>query len=302
VDNDSIAHAFERELLATGKQPGTIKIYMEAVRFFRDHSGDKPFTEVDRADVQDFMADQLENRKPATAHTRYRSLRRFFGWLETDMELIERSPMARMKPPRVPQRDEPVLTSEEIWRLLDVTSGKDAESRRDRAIISLLLDSGLRIGELAGLHLTDVDLRRYDQVTVIGKGRKERRVPFGRDTAKDLMRYDSLARPKFPDAHRYDEYWLGHRGPLTTGGVDQMLKRRGKEAGIPDLHAHRFRHSFAHLHLANGGGEGDLMRLAGWSTRSMLDRYASAPASQRARDAYRSPRDGLRNGGDRRRS
>jgi site-specific recombinase XerD len=292
LNNDAIVSAYRVELESLGRAKGTIKIYMESLTFLREWAGDRPLTELARADLTMYMAELLATRKPETARTRYKALSRFYTWLTDDMELIERSPMAKMKPPQVPQRDEPVLTPDEIHRLLGVTSGKDPDSRRDHAILSLLLDCGLRIGEVTGLQLGDVDLRTFE-VTVMGKGRKMRRVPFGRDTHKALMRYESLARPRYAD-NDLPHYWLGLRGPLTAGGIDQMLRRRGVEAGIPDLHAHRFRHTFASVFLAAGGAEGDLMRLAGWSTRSMLDKYASATASQRARDSYQSPLDGLR--------
>src|SRR5215217_5777757 len=72
--------------------------------------------------------------------------------------------------------------------------------------------------------------------------------------------------------------WIGLRGRLTAYGVVMMLRRRGRQAGLPGLHPPQFRHTSAHQWLAEGGGETDLMRLAGWKSRFMLQRYGASAA------------------------
>ena len=81
--------------------------------------------------------------------------------------------------------------------------------------------------------------------------------------------------------------WLGKRGRLSDTGVEQAVKRRGAQAGLPAIHPHQFRHTYAHQWLAAGGTEGDLVRLAGWKSRQMLSRCGASAADERARDAYK---------------
>jgi site-specific recombinase XerD len=283
----ALAPSFRRSLEAANKSPKTVKTYTEAVELFMAFlkSEGMPLgaDNVRREHVEAFIVDMLQRWKPATANNRYRGLQQFFRWLQEEGE-IKASPMINMRPPVVPEQSVPVLTDEQVKALLRTCEGKDFDSRRDAAIIRLFLDTGMRRAELSGLRLEDVDLDHHVAV-VMGKGRRPRGCAFGRKTALALDRYLRV-RAMHRDAE-LPALWLGHAGPMTDSGVSQAVEKRADLAGLEHLNVHKFRHSFAHAWLSNGGNEGDLMMLAGWKSRTMLSRYAASAAVDRAREAHK---------------
>ncbi|MCC7364833.1 MAG: tyrosine-type recombinase/integrase [Dehalococcoidia bacterium] len=298
----SYQRLFSDHLEATNKAPMTIRTYLIAfdqlASYLRGSLDCLDPTQATREMLIDWVrylqrpkADGGQELSPASVVQRYRSVSVFFKWL-TDIEELAENPMAKMKPPQLPEKLVPVVGQQDLAKLFKVCGGTGFEERRDKAIISLFIDTGIRLAEMAGLNLDDIDFAERE-VTVMGKGRRPRVLRMVKETRSDLERY-RLSRIRHPHADE-EAFWLGRKGRLNDSGIYQMIERRCEQAGIPRIHPHQLRHTFAHNYLLNGGNEGDLMRVTGWRSRSMVDRYGASAATTRAHEAHDrfSPRKGL---------
>jgi site-specific recombinase XerD len=188
-----IIRSFERHLRALNRSERTIATYLIGLRqadaFLRAHG--TTLEAATRADLEAFMAELLGRRAPSTAAT-YKVLKLLYAWLVEEEELAA-DPMARLRPPIVPDKPVPIVPADALKRLFAVCGGSSFEARRDTALLMLLLDTGARRAEMTGLTLDDLDLE-LDVLVVLGKGRRERTLPFGRRAGEALDRYLRLAR------------------------------------------------------------------------------------------------------------
>lgn len=141
---------------------------------------------------------------------------------------------------------------------------------RDRAVILLLVDTGMRSGELAGLKVRDLDMKNR-RLTVFGKGSKERVLPFSPTTGKAVWHYLQTERGEY--GARDPLFVTVDGDPLNREALLQMVNRLGERAGVGDCHPHRFRHTFAVTFLRNGGNAYELQAMLGHTTLEMVKQY-----------------------------
>ncbi|MDH2424861.1 tyrosine-type recombinase/integrase [Sphaerisporangium sp. TRM90804] len=231
----------------------------------------------------------IAQSSPGDTAKHFRNLRVMFRWLVAEGERHSANPMANVDQPKVPDHPTETFDDEDLIKLFKAASGTSFVDRRDTALLRLLVDTGMRLDSLAGLRYSadqdasDVLLSRK-LLRIRKKGGDTMFVPVGNKAARDLDRY-IRARARHPLAES-GWLWLGPKGQLKNSGIHQMLKRRGKQAGVANVHAHRFRHDFAHKWLESGGNEGDLMRIAGWASWEMIRRYGRSAADRRAWQAH----------------
>ncbi|MHB9130384.1 MAG: tyrosine-type recombinase/integrase [Armatimonadota bacterium] len=253
---------------------GTLRFYRDKLTAFlrwltRKELDDLALAELHPKHLRDFLIDERKRTSPQQARHCYVSLRVFFSFLVDD-ERLSTSPMMKVDPPKLPKKIIPALTVEQVTALL-TSCGKDFYGVRDRAILLLMLDTGLRAAELLSLTVAQVDPRAAGKLVVLGKGSKQREVFFGPTTAmvlKDyLRRREGVSAPAL---------WINHyEEPLTYSGLAQLLRRRGAAAGLPAhaAHPHAMRHTFATLFLRDGGNVFVLQRLLGHATLAMTEQY-----------------------------
>lgn len=286
--NDALLESWELSLHA--KRPRTVLLYLTEARRFadwlaeHDRAGGGDLTAVTKRDVEAWIgAMRSKGLAQATIRSRWIVLRNLYGWAAEEGE-VDENPVARVKVEKPNPPAPNVVTAEDIAALLKACEGSDFYARRDYAMIRMLLATGLRVSEFVALEVADLDLRNRVAVVRDGKGGHARIVKFDPGTAAALDRYKRIRA-----RHRHagiPQLWIGFRGKMTRKGVPESIAKRAKQAGVPHVHPHQLRHTWADRWLAAGGTEGDLMRLGGWQSADIMRRYGESRAVDRALAAY----------------
>jgi len=257
-----------------GKSPHTLEGYGRRLKQFLAFVKEYELTDpasITSTRIRLFLLSlQARNLNPTTVNVLYRVLRTWFNWLVAE-GMIEKTPLANIKPPRIAKTKPRPFSIEDIQKLLLLASGNRFVDVRNQAMVLLFLDTGLRLSEMANIHLADMDFD-HEIIRVMGKGSKERVVRMGKRMQRALLKY-ILRRDD-----SYDCLWLNNwRQPLSRDGVQSAMKKLCRRAEIRDarLGAHTFRHTAAITFLRNGGGEFMLQYMLGHATLSMTRRYVS---------------------------
>lgn len=286
---------------ASGLSKNTLSDYNYSLTKLIDYLGDPPISEITSKDLDRFFLYLRENHlvtRAATTPVQPRKLSPktllniwatcsvFFRWCEREFNLANpfktERPRARTKPvsPFTKEEVEALFkacdttrAATSTWRKSYVTTRPT--KKRDKALLSLLLDAGVRISEACGIKVSDVDFKN-GRILVTGKGSKSRYVSIGRSCRQAMWSYLSERYPK--ETPKPDEsFFLDSENwhPLNRDSARNLLKRLGEKAGVSRVHPHRFRHTFAIMYLRNGGDIYTLQKMLGHTSLDMVKNYLS---------------------------
>ena len=292
---------------AEGRSPRTIDWVASSVRYFGRFLGDDvDIATITANDLRRFIialqgakkyrdhpynGPQEQEISQSSINTYARAIRAFFGYLYRE-ELIKGNPMARVRMPKVPATVVPTFSANEMEELLFLPDRRTDPGFRDYALMLTLVDTAIRVSELAGLTVDDVD---FDEgyLSVMGKGSKQRYVPMGAKVTKALLKYKVRHRP---EPLGIDTFWLTINGKaLDIGRIEKIIREYGKKAGLGRCYPHKLRHTSSVLYLRNGGDPFSLQKKLGHSSLQMTRHYCNlADSDVRAAHRKYSPADRLR--------
>ena len=280
-------------LEVSNRSPKTISWYSDILcRYFsylREHGLLKPVNELGREELRAFIrsrqnaarwpnnphisADKRGRLSAYTVQGDVRAVKAFRSWLQSE-EYTDASHLKGFPLPKVPEKQVIILTTDEFRALLNAIDMTSALGTKRHCMLMFAYDTGVRVSELVGIELSDIDLSQHF-VKVVGKGAKERTIPFHGLVGKELRRYVRDSRSRlcsikspylFPGVNDDHE---------SAGSFRQFMRRLADRAGIPQARVfpHILRHSFATAFLANGGSRLALMQILGHSSIQSTKKY-----------------------------
>ena len=283
LELSKLALHYAQSNTAEGKSPRTIEGYTYIltlyIRYLTTAGAPAVLPALTLDSAREFtLHEQSRGMSPYSVQDEVRGLKAFASWLVREGYTPE-NVLARLKLPKAPQKLIELLTSAEINQLVKSQNPLTAYGSRNIAMLVSLLDSGIRVSELCDLESTNAHVEE-GYLKVMGKGAKERLVPIGGVAQKMLWRYIIHFRPQ-PSPGNNRLFLTIEGEPLRPNAVKHLLKRWGRNAGVPRLHAHLCRHSFATNFLINNCGDVfRLQQILGHTTLEMVRRYVHLASAQ----------------------
>jgi integrase/recombinase XerC/integrase/recombinase XerD len=284
VELSNLVIHFAQSNKVEGKSPKTVSWYSEMltdfVRFLESNAITPILQEFSVNNVRQFIIHEQERKlSPFTIQGKMRALKAFSSWLFRE-GYISDNLLAIIKLPKAPDKIIEPLTTEEIDKLINAQNPLTAIGSRNIAILTMLLDTGERENELCCQEIEDTHIEE-GYLKVMGKGSKERILTFGSLAQKVLWRYVIHFRPE-PENGSEKYLFLTLDGKkLEPNAIKLLLKRWGKRAGVPRLHCHLCRHTFATSFLVNKCGDVfRLQQMLGHTTLEMVRRYVHFASTQ----------------------
>lgn len=282
--NEAVAQFLQHLKYERNVSPHTLRNYASDLEQFKQHlfsvekREDFPIEQIDRLTIREWMAGLHGDHKKTSVARKLASLRTFFQFLVREGKL-ESNPAKQVATPKIERKLPNHLSMEDAVRFIETPDVNTDLGKRDRAILEFLYATGIRVGELVGINIADVDFRER-MVRVTGKRKKQRIVPFGEPAAQAVMHYLEETRGVFlnecPEADRDPNALFLHRrgGRLTTRSVGRMIDKYIKQcADIHDISPHSLRHTFATHLLDSGADLRDIQELLGHARLSTTQIY-----------------------------
>lgn len=265
--------AFLVDRKAGNKAEGTLIFYGKKLKHFLQYCDTQLITQIGQLSpqsIREYMIHlEATGHNSGGIHASFRVIRTFLNWYENEAEPEGwKNPIRKVKAPKLELEQLEPCDLDAVNAILDTCKGRDFSSLRDRAIIYLLLDTGLRANEAVMLDVEDLDPIRGSILVRYGKGRKPRVVFIGKKTRKVIRAY---LRERTVDN---PALWLTDAGErMAYEGMRQMVRRRAERAGVKQPSLHSFRRFFALAYLRNGGDIFTLQKLMGHADIQILRRY-----------------------------
>jgi integrase/recombinase XerC len=260
--------------------PHTLRAYSGDLRAFERYLTERQLlpTQVNHLHLRGFLAEQSVTLAAATRARRLACIKSFYRFL-TRRKRVDVNPARRVKSPKLPLRLPRAVPVDEAFALMDAPGRERVLALRDRAMLEVLYGGGLRVGELCGLDLVDLD-DGARVLRVLGKGQKERLCPIHERAVEAIVQYaarrgELLVKPRRGQAP--EALFLNHRGGrLTSRSVERHLARYAKQLGIERrVSPHALRHSFATHLLAGGADIRSIQELLGHASLNTTQRYTA---------------------------